>query len=116
MAAEIIAVVEIIIKVVGTNMAAPDHVGTLIKGGNLDEFTRELIPYCERNFRQLALFLTNNEYFIPAEIDPPDEAFDNDIPEQYAQRLAFEQRVKNRENLIGKLGSDCIPIFSVIWN
>jgi hypothetical protein len=82
----------------------------------LDEFTRELIPYCERNFRQLALFLTNNEYFIPAEIDPPEEAFDNDIPEQYAQRLAFEQRVKNRENLIGKLDSDCIPIFSVIWN
>jgi hypothetical protein len=41
------------------------------KGGNLDEFTRELIPYCERNSRPLALFLTNNEYFIPAEIDPP---------------------------------------------
>jgi hypothetical protein len=32
MAAEIIAVVEIIIKVVvGTDMAAPDHVGTLIR-------------------------------------------------------------------------------------
>lgn len=88
------------------------------KAGNLDEFTRELIPYCERNFRELALIFSTNEYFVPAEIEPPNVPFTNNniTPEEYAERIAFEQRVKNRENLIAKNESDCIPLFSLIWN
>jgi hypothetical protein len=37
-------------------------------------------------------------------------------PEQHAERIAFEQKVKNRESLIAKLESDSIPLFSLLWN
>jgi hypothetical protein len=40
------------------------------KAGNLDEFSREIIPYCERKFKELALVFTTNEHYQPDEIDP----------------------------------------------
>lgn len=79
---------------------------------NFSEWKEALTKYAMLHYQQLGLLFRDDEYYVPREIEVP-----NDLTLiTFLQRADLEAQVRQRSNLIQKMLNDRISLYAFMWN